>query len=357
MEPDWSRIGFEFVARRLLWASLGLAPVVIVVRYAVHPGDVLLFVLAASSLVPLAWLIGEATEHAARHTGPGIGGFLNATFGNAPELIIALFAVNDGLYEVVRGSLTGSVVGNLLLVLGFSLLVGPSKEIDRQSGLISVALVFGSVLVFMIVAVPSWHGDTNRHFLQVLSLPVSIGLLLVYVVVTWRQLRRHRALHASADPDLEAWSLGVTLAVLAVATAATAIVAEILVGSIETFAEKAHLSDFFVAAVIVAIVGNAAEHGGAVIVARRGRVKLATEIALSSSAQVAVFLIPAVALLSWAIKPLSLGFRQVEIAVMGGAALLAAVLIARGRSSSWLGAVLVAGYVVAAVVFYKAGGR
>jgi Ca2+:H+ antiporter len=346
------------VARRLLWASLGLAPVVIVVRYAFHPGDVPLFVLAAASLVPLAWLIGEATEHAARHTGPGIGGFLNATFGNAPELIIALFAVNDGLFEVVRGSLTGSVVGNLLLVLGFSLLVGPTKEIDRQSGLISIALVLSSVLLFMVVAVPSWHGDTNRHFLQVLSLPVSIALLVLYVVVTWLQLRRHRALFALvARREEHAWPLGVTLAVLSVATAATAIVAEILVGSIETFAEKAHLSDFFVAAVIVAIVGNAAEHGGAVIVARRGRVKLATEIALASSAQVAVFLIPAVALLSWAFKPLSLAFRQVEIAVMGGAALLAAVLLARGRSSSWFGAVLVAGYVVAAMVFFKAGSR
>jgi Ca2+:H+ antiporter len=357
MARDGSRIGFESVARRLLWASLGLAPVVMVVRYAFHPGDVLLFVLAATSLVPLAWLIGEATEHAARHTGPGIAGFLNATFGNAPELIIALFAVNNGLYEVVRGSLTGSVVGNLLLVLGFSLLVGPTKEIDRQSGLISVALVFCSVLLFMVVAVPSWHGDTNRHFLHVLSLPVSIALLVVYMVVTWHQLRRHRALFAVVARDEGAWPLGITLAVLSVATAATAVVAEILVGSIETFAEKAHLSDFFVAAVIVAIVGNAAEHGGAVIVARRGRVKLATEIALSSSAQVAVFLIPAVALLSWALNPVSLAFRQVEIAVMGGAALLAAFLIARGRSSSWFGALLIAGYIVAAVVFYKAGSR
>jgi Ca2+:H+ antiporter len=357
MAPGGSRIGFQLVARRLLWASLGLAPVVIVVRYVVHPGDVLLFVLAAVALVPLAWLIGEATEHAARHTGPGVGGFLNATFGNAPELIIALFAVHDGLFEVVRGSLTGSVVGNLLLVLGFSLLVGPSKEIDRQSGLISIALVLSSVLLFMIVAVPGWHGDTNRHSLEVLSIPVSIALLVVYVVVTWLQLRRHRALFALVARDENAWSLRMTLAVLAVATVATAITAEILVGSIETFAEKAHLSDFFVATVIVAIVGNAAEHGGAVVVARRGRIKLATEIALSSSAQVAVFLIPAVALLSWAINPISLAFRQVEIAVMGGAALLAAVLIARGRSSSWLGAVLIAGYVVAAVVFYKAGAR
>jgi Ca2+:H+ antiporter len=345
------------VARRLLWASLGLAPVTIVVRFALDANDVLLFVLASVSLVPLAWLIGEATEHAARHTGPGIGGFVNATFGNAPELIISLFAVNDGLFEVVRGSLTGSVVGNLLLVLGFSLLVGPRRQIDRQSGLISIALVLCSVLLFLIVAVPSWHGDTTRHSLQVLSLPVSIALLVVYVVVTWQQLRRHRALFALTVPEGGAWPLGVTLAVLAVATAATALVAEVLVGSIETFAEKAHLSDFFVAAVIVAIVGNAAEHGGAVIVARRGRVNLATEIALSSSAQVAVFLIPAVTILSWAINPLTLAFRQVEIAVMGGAALLAALLVARGRSSTWLGVVLIAGYVVAAVVFYKAGAR
>ncbi len=345
------------MARRLLWASLGLAPLTVIVRFATDADDVTLFVLAAVSLVPLAWLIGEATEHAARHTGPGIGGFLNATFGNAPELIIALFAINDGLYEVVRGSLSGSVVGNLLLVLGFSLLVGPTKEIDRKSGLISIALVFGAVLLFLVVAIPGWHGDVERRSLQVLSIPVSIALLVVYVGVTWWALRRHRALHASASHDEEAWPLATTLGVLSVATAATAVVAEILVGSIETFAEKAHLSDFFVAAVIVAIVGNAAEHGGAVIVARRGHVKLATEIALSSSAQVAVFLIPAVAILSWAIAPITLAFRQVEIAVMGGAALLAAALLYRGRSSSWRGAALVVGYAIAAAVFYKAGGR
>ena len=149
----------------------------------------------------------------------------------------------------------------------------------------------------------------------------------------------------------------VTLVVLGLATVATALVAEILVGSLEVFAEKLHLSDFFVAAVIVAIVGNAAEHGGAVVVSHRGHVKLATEIALSSSAQVAVFLIPAVTLLSWLIQPLALSFRQVEIAVMAGSALLAAALLAQGRSSSWRGAVLVVAYVGAALIFYKAGGR
>ncbi len=345
------------MARRLLWASLGLAPITMAIRFVFDAGDVTLFVLAAASLVPLAWLIGEATEHAAKHTGPGIGGFLNATFGNAPELIIALFAVNDGLVEVVRGSLTGSVVGNLLLVLGFSLTVGPPKEIDRRSALISVGLVLAATLLFMIVAIPDWNGGTSRHTLEVVSVPVAVALLLVYLGVTAWQLNRHRLLHAGADADTSAWSLRVTLLTLGVATAATAVIAEILVGSIEVFAESLHLSDFFVAAVIVAIVGNAAEHGGAVIVAHRGRVKLATEIAVSSSAQVAVFLIPAVAVLSWAINPLSLAFREVEIAVMGGAAILAALVLARGRSSRRRGVVLLAGYVVAALVFYKAGGR
>jgi Ca2+:H+ antiporter len=345
------------VARRLLWASLGLAPVTIVVDLAVHPNKFTLFVLAAISLVPLAWLIGEATEHAAGHTGPGIGGFLNATFGNAPELIIALFAVHQGLYEVVRGSLTGSVVGNLLLVFGFSLLLGPTEQIDRQSGLISIALVFFGTLLFLIPAVPGWHGDTTRRELQWLSLPISIALLVVYVLVTWQQLRRHRALFEGEEAEGATWPLRNALLVLTVATGATAVVAEILVHSIEVFADKAHLSDFFVAAVIIAVVGNAAEHGGAVVVARRGHVKLATEIALSSSAQVAVFLIPAVAILSWAIKPLTLAFRQVEIGVMGGSALLAALLLARGKSSSWRGAVLILAYAGAAAIFFVAGDR
>src|SRR6187200_2800120 len=142
--------------------------------------EIQVFVLAALALIPLAWLIGEATEHAAHHTGPGIGGFLNATFGNAPELIIALFAIHDGLVEVVRGSLTGSVVGNLLLVLGFSLLFGPPKEIDRRSSLVSIGLVLLATTLFLVVAVPDWNGGVSPHTLEVLTVPVSIFLLLVY---------------------------------------------------------------------------------------------------------------------------------------------------------------------------------
>src|SRR5213076_1145090 len=120
------------VARKLLWASLALAPITFVIDFVLHPGDVVLFVLAAATLVPLAWLIGESTEQASEHTGPGIGGFLNASFGNAPELIIALFAIANGLPNVVRGSLAGSVIGNLLLVLGFAIALGPAR-LDLRS--------------------------------------------------------------------------------------------------------------------------------------------------------------------------------------------------------------------------------
>ena len=136
------------MVRKILFALLALGPLVVVLDHA-GLGEIQLFVLAALALIPLAWLIGEATEHAAHHTGPGIGGFLNATFGNAPELIIALFAVHDGLTEVVRGSLTGSVVGNLLLVLGFSLAFGGSGELDRRSSMISLGLVAFAVLLFL----------------------------------------------------------------------------------------------------------------------------------------------------------------------------------------------------------------
>ena len=345
------------MVRKVLYILLALGPLVVVLDHA-GVGDITLFVVAAAALIPLAWLIGEATEHAAHHTGPGIGGFLNATFGNAPELIIALIAVNDGLTEVVRGSLTGSVVGNLLLVLGFSLAFGGRGRLDRESSLTSFALVAFAVLLFLIPSVPGWTGDPNRHALAVLSVPVSILLLVVYVAVTWFSLRRHRQQHTSDEPgSMAAWSLTRSILVLGGATVITAFVAEILVGSLETFAEKAHLSDFFVAAVIVAIVGNAAEHGGAVVVAHRGKITLAAEIALASSAQVAVFLIPAVALLSWLIEPLALSFRPVEIAALAASTAFASVLLWGGYSSRARGVALIGAYLVVAVAFLIAGDR
>ena len=343
--------------RKALFATLALAPITIVLHYLLHPPETAEFVLAAISLIPLAWLIGEATEHAAEHTGPGIGGFLNATFGNAPELIIALIAVNDGLTEVVRGSLTGSVVGNLLLVLGASLVFGGRGRLDRSSSFLSLALVGLATLVFLIPSVPGWGDDPDTTGLAQVSAAISVVLLVVYVAATWYSLRRHSEMHVASDEQLEGWSLRASLGVLAAATVVTALIAEILVGSLEVFAEEAGLSDFFVAAVIVAIVGNAAEHGGAVVVAFRGKIALAAEIALASAAQVAVFLIPAVALLSWLIDPLSLSFRVVEIAALAGAAIFTTLVIFDGRSSRVRGALLLAAYGVVVIAFYVAGER
>ena len=314
--------------RRILLAGLALGPAVVALHYLTELGDTALFVLSAIALIPLAWLIGEATEHAAEHTGPGIGGFLNATFGNAPELIIALIAVREGLTEVVRGSLTGSVTGNLLLVLGFSLVAGGKGAIERWSSFLSFGMIAVAIGLFLIPAIPSWSGSPDAQRIVDLSVPVAIALLVVYAVVTVYSLRRHRIVHVASDGEIDGWSFKASLGALGVATVATALVAEILVGSLESFSEKVGLSDFFVAAVIVAIVGNAAELGSAVIVAYRGKIKLAAEIALSSAAQVAVFLIPAVTLLSWLIDPLALGFRKIEIGAL--AASLAVVVAVVG---------------------------
>src|SRR5919204_5744590 len=327
----------------LLWASLVLAPVTFAADV-LHAGHVALFVLAAIALVPLAWVIGEATEHAAEHTGPGIGGFLNASFGNAPELIIALLAVGDDLPNVVRGSLAGSVVSNILLVLGITLLLGPDRaRLDRDSLLAQLGLVGVAVLAFLVPSVPGFHGNSERHSLAVVGIPVSVVVLALYVGVTIANLRRHRRLHEASGEKATGWSLPRALVALGVATAATAVISEILVHSLDSFAKAAGLSQFFVSVVIVAIVGNAAEHGGGVVIARRGNVKLATEIAISSSAQVALLVAPAVALLSFAVTPpLTLAFRPIELAAMGAAAIFVGIVIRDGRSRRWEGALLVA---------------
>ncbi len=348
------------MARKILWASLALAPITFLVDLLAHPGDVALFLLAATALIPLAWLIGEATEHAAEHTGPGIGGFLNASFGNAPEVIISLFAIADGLPEVVRGSLTGSVVSNILLVLGVALAVQPRDGLlDRRSLLLQLGVVLAAVLLFLIPSIPGFHGDPDRHSLTIATIPVCVALLGLYVAVTIANLRRHHREEAGREEAAsEGWTLTVSLVALGAATGATAVISEILVHSLEAFSESAGLSEFFIAAVIVALVGNAAEHGGAVVIARRGKIRLASEIAISSSAQVAMFVTPAVALLSWAVTPaISLAFRPVELATMAGAAVLVGALVLDGRARRWEGAVLIGAYVGVALIYLAAGDR
>ena len=270
---------------------------------------------------------------------------MNASFGNAPELIIALIAMEKGLPGVVRGSIAGSVVSNLLLVLGLTLLAG-AGSVDRRSLLPQLATIGVAVALFLVPSVAGWHGDQNRHSLFEATVPVAFLLLALYAVTTLVSLRRHRAEHETERAAAaRAWPVHTSLLALSAAAAATAFVSEALVGSLEGFGHALGLSEFFIAAVIVAIVGNAAEHGGAIVVARRGKTKLATEIAIASSAQVAVFVAPAAALLSFfGSHDLTLAFRPVELATIAAATILVTLVVLDGRASRREGAALLAGY-------------
>jgi Ca2+:H+ antiporter len=349
----WDRVGW---VRKILLGSLALGPLTILLDV-LGAGGTVRFIFAAIALVPLAWLIGEATEKLADRYGSGIGGFLNASMGNAVELIFVLLALNAGLTEVVRGSLAGSIAGNVLLVFGFALLLGGRGLIDRESTLTSLAFVAFASLLLLIVAIPSWAGDPDRRSLAMLGLPVAIVLLLTYVSITYYALRRHRALHLGSlkedkqleTPAADAWSVQRSLLVLAVTSAVTGLVANILVHSIHPFAEQAHLSEFFIAAIYIATFGNEA--------AIRGKIKLAAEIALSASAQLAGFVIPIVAIVSWFTEPLALSFRPIEAVAIGGSVTLAVALAYHGYSSRSRGVTLIAAWLGVAAAFYLAGER
>jgi Ca2+:H+ antiporter len=345
------------VARGLYWASLALTPVVLIAHYAAHLDGTSLFALAAVPLMPLAFLIGEATEHVAEHTGARIGGFLNASFGNAPELLIALFAINDSLPNVVRGTLAGSVVSTGLLVLGAAIAYGGGGGVDRPSLLLQVCVLSAAVALFLVPSVPGWTGNADRHSLYLVTLPVAAILLVLYVVMTARNLRGTERPEAAERPA-ETWSMRTALGVLTVATLATAFVSDALVGSLEAFVDDLGLSQFFVAVVIVALVGNAAEHGGAIVTARRGNSGLGAEIAVSSATQVAVLVAPVIALLSGLIgRGLTLSFRPVEIAAMGVTAIAVAVVIGDSHARRWEGFALLAGYALAVAGFWISGDR
>ncbi|SDL32932.1 Ca2+:H+ antiporter [Nonomuraea maritima] len=316
------------------------------------------FVLGALALIPLAFVIGEATERLAEHTGPVIGGLLNATMGNAPELMVSLFAIAGGLFTVVRASLVGSVVSNLLLVLGTSLTFAPRGRVSRSSVLSTLGQVGLAVVLFGGMAVHyGWRqGDRQASGFD---LPLSAILLVLYVVLTARSVRaayvEHRADRAADDAGPPEWSLRKGLLYLLLATAATVVVTHVVTDTIQAFATASGLGLFFTSAVVVALVGNAAEHGGAVVVAARGNRDLALEISLSSSAQVALFVLPVVALVSATFRPMPMAFQPVEIISLGIAVLLPAAVLGRGWSSRARGLILITGYVALACAYFIFG--
>jgi Ca2+:H+ antiporter len=349
------------LASPLNWLVVFL-PVAIVLEV-VGANDLLIFAVSALAIVPLAGLIGSATEEVARYTGAGLGGFLSATFGNAAELIIVLLALQRGLTEVVKASLTGSILGNLLLVLGLAMFVGGWGRAKQAFNRTNVGAAAG-MLVLTIVALlmPDIYAETltsrgplDAPNIMQISVLVAIVMLCVYVASLVFSFRTHRDLIGPAHDTPEAPTLtrGAAIVLLAGATVLTAIGAEILVGSIEHAAAMLGWSDLFVGAVVVAIVGNAAEHFSAVLFARRDQMDLAVSISISSATQVALLVAPVAVLASLVVgHPMPLVFDHFELGALLFAVLGVAFLCQDGESNWFEGFLLMMLYAIVAIIFY-----
>ena len=349
----------------LSW-SLLFVPLAAVLHYAAPEQHLWVFTAACAAIVPLAGWMGRATEHLAGHAGEGVGGLLNATFGNLAGLIIAFAALRQGLVEVVKASLTGAILGNLLLVLGASFLGGGLRW--RQQRFNATAARMQSTMLSLaaiaLVLPAGFHHLGGRQLLRsegTLSLAVALVLLATYGLGLLFTLRTHRPLFSGTHGEAEAmepghtpWPLGKALAVLVAATAAVAWMSEILVASVEPAAEALGMTWLFVGVVVVAIIGNAAEHSTAILVALRNRMDLSVSIAIGSSIQIALFVAPVLVLVSYLVAPapLDLVFSPAEVlAVLVAVAICAQV--ASDGESHWLeGVQLLAVYALLALAFY-----
>jgi Ca2+:H+ antiporter len=344
-----------------------------------HAGAGLIFFSAALGVIPTAALMGRATEEVAARSGPGIGGLLNVTFGNAPELIIALFALEAGLQEVVKASIIGSILGNILLVMGAAMLAGglaggrKVQRFDRTAANVQSLMLFLAVAamvlpaIFELVEGQGLPGiDQERvnfdSTVEDLSLAVAIVLIGTYVCGLLFSLRTHRELfnpHSDDDAahdDTWGWSVRTSVLALAVAGIAVGVMSEILVGSIEAASESVGLSEFFIGVIVVAIVGNAAEHWVAVLVAIKDKMDLSVNIAIGSSAQVALFVAPALVLTSFFLGPgpMPLVFNGFEISALALGVLIAYQVTNEGESNWFEGLQLLALYAILGLTFFYA---
>jgi Ca2+:H+ antiporter len=354
---------------------LGIFIPAAVVLDVAEASPVFVFCAAALGVIPCAAVMGEATEAIAARTGPGIGGLLNVTFGNAPELIIAFFALLEGLQEVVKASLVGSIIGNTLLVLGAAMLVGglPREKqtfsrtaANAQSAMLMLALaalVFPALFQLIHGGGLPAVGEERVDFgsdLEKLSLGVAIVLLVSYVAGLFFSLRTHRAVFnpygGEGEEEAHPWPIRRAATYLAISAVAVGVMSEVLVGSISDAADDVGLSEFFVGVFVVAIVGNAAEHWVAVLVATKDKMDLAVNIAIGSSAQIALFVAPILVLLSFAFgpDPMALVFNGYELGALLFAVLIANLVTQEGESNWFEGVQLLSLYVVLGLVFYFA---
>lgn len=329
-----------------------------------HAPDPWVFAASAAAIIPLAAFMGRATEHLAAWTGAGIGGLLNATFGNAAELIIALMALRAGLYDVVKASITGSIIGNILLVLGLAVFCGgikhPRQVFNRTSAGIGATMLVLSAIGLLVPAI--FHhivrdsaAARERH----LSLEIAIVLFALYIASLVFSLKTHRHLY-TGEPTGDAhggpggaWSIKKSVGILAAATTGVAFMSETLVGAVEATAAAFGFTEVFVGVILVAIIGNAAEHSTAVVMAVKNQMDLAMHIAIGSSIQVALFVAPVLVFSSYLLgRPMDLVFSTFEVVAVTIAAGVASLVAMDGESNWMEGVQLLGVYAILGLAFY-----
>jgi Ca2+:H+ antiporter len=366
--------GFLLTAQGWPYLLVPFIPLAIALDLA-NASATVIFFTAALGIIPTAALMGQATEELAARSGPGIGGLLNVTFGNAPELIIALFALAEGLHEVVKASIVGSIIGNVLLVLGASMLVGGigrrSQTFNATAASAQSSMLLLAAAALMLPAIfelvegkglPSPTAELVNYGSTVenLSLAVAIVLIGTYVAGLFFSLRTHRDLfnppYAEQEEEGFGWSVRRSVLMLFIAGLAVGLMSEILVGSISEASESVGLSEFFIGVIVVAIVGNAAEHWVAVLVAYKDKMDLSVNIAIGSAAQIALFVAPVLVIASFLIGPgpLPLVFNGFELGAILLAILIANTVTSDGESNWFEGVQLLALYAIVGIAFYYA---
>jgi Ca2+:H+ antiporter len=343
---------------------LAFVPVAIALEYLTPQRHLLIFVTAAIAILPLAALLGRATEQLADRSGEGVGGLLNATFGNAAELIIALAALRAGLHDVVKATIVGSIVGNILLVLGAAMLAGGMRHQEQhfnEPGARAQAtmLTLAAIALIIPAAYSAMVGELYPGGEIVLGISISIVLLSVYAMFLLFSLWTHSAFFLGlAAPEngkhSELWPLGQAIALLAGATVAIAWLSEILVGAIEPTAHELGLSNIFVGVFVVAVLGNAAEHATAITAAMKNRMDLSLSIAIGSSVQVALFVAPLLVLASLVVgpQPMDLLFGKGLVLAVLLAVLITGQVVGDGRSDWLKGIQLLAIYLILGLAFF-----
>jgi Ca2+:H+ antiporter len=359
-----------FAPRNFLNWLLVFVPAAVVLEL-MHASPIAIFAVSALAIIPLAGWMGRATEHLAERMGEGIGGLLNATFGNAAELIIALMALRAGLFEVVKASITGSIIGNILLVLGLSVVAGglkfPQQRFNTQAAMLGSTMLALSAIALIVPAIFHWivtsSGRAAQAHEQDLSLEIAVVLFITYILSLIFTLKTHAHLYAgggthSAETEdavgTVGWSRGRSVTVLLVATVLVAVMSEFLVGAVEAASRTLGLTEVFVGVILVAIIGNAAEHSTAVLMATRNKMDLALNIAIGSSMQVALFVAPVLVFASYlmAKRPMDLLFTTFEVVAIVVAVAVVA-LIAQDGESNWMeGVLLLAVYTILGLAFY-----